>query len=277
VRVAGMHDAGARYYMSALGQWTATDPLADEYPAHSPYNYAQNNAVNAIDPDGRLVIFVNGHKSGSSFGELLTNSGPCCQRYWGRFARNMMSNFPAGERSMFYDGSLGGNSVRMRQIAGQAFATGDSHRIMKQIRQEQRAGLDGSVKIFSHSKGSAFATGMISGLLQEAARTGVDQLRIAYHVAVEPFQASSLEADVRTYQISSFDKSSFADAFLGNTKIERAKQIPEGEANWVRNPGHSILDYSADRIFQVVQNRETKLSSFIRDAVEAGATFSVIE
>ena len=272
-----LHYAGARYYMSALGRWPSPDPLADKYPAHSPFTYTLNNPINAVDPDGRVVIFVNGHKSGSSFGELLTNSGPCCQQYWGRFARNMMSNFPAGERSRFYDGTVGGGSVRGRQVAGQAIAAGDFRGIMKQVRQEQRSGLDGSVKIFSHSKGSAFATGMITGLLQEAARTGVEQLRIAYHVAIEPFQASSLEADVQTYQISSFDKSSLADVFLGNTRIERAELIPEGQANRSGNPGHSILDYSADRIFQAVQNRETEVSSFIRDAVEAGASFSVIE
>lgn len=76
---------------------------------------------------------------------------------------------------------------------------------------------------------------------------------------------------------AAFEKSSLADVFLENTRIERAEQIPEGEANWVRSPDHSILDYCADRIFDAAQRRETEISSFIRDAVEAGETFSVIE
>ncbi len=32
------------------------DPLADMYPAHSPYNYCLNNPVNNFDPDGNAVL-----------------------------------------------------------------------------------------------------------------------------------------------------------------------------------------------------------------------------
>ena len=50
--VASLHYAGARYYMGALGRWTSTDPLADGYPGHSPYNYSLNNPTNLVDPTG---------------------------------------------------------------------------------------------------------------------------------------------------------------------------------------------------------------------------------
>jgi len=49
----GMHYAGARFYMSALGRWGTTDPLADDFPAWSPYNYVQNNPISLLDPDGQ--------------------------------------------------------------------------------------------------------------------------------------------------------------------------------------------------------------------------------
>ena len=44
--------AGARYYMPALGRWTAVDPLASEFPSWSPYNYVMNNPVGLTDPTG---------------------------------------------------------------------------------------------------------------------------------------------------------------------------------------------------------------------------------
>jgi RHS repeat-associated protein len=45
---------GARYYMSAIGRWGNMDPLAEQYPASTPYNYVLNNPVRYTDPDGKM-------------------------------------------------------------------------------------------------------------------------------------------------------------------------------------------------------------------------------
>jgi len=55
-------DFGARIYDARLGRWLSTDPLMKEYAFASPYCFVLNTPLQAIDPDGKLVVFVNGFR-----------------------------------------------------------------------------------------------------------------------------------------------------------------------------------------------------------------------
>ncbi|MDY8137076.1 DUF6443 domain-containing protein [Aquimarina sp. 2201CG5-10] len=52
-------DYGARNYEANLGRWMNVDPLAEKYHSISPYAYVANNLINAVDPDGRDIVYIN--------------------------------------------------------------------------------------------------------------------------------------------------------------------------------------------------------------------------
>jgi RHS repeat-associated protein len=58
----GLYYYGARYYMPWQCRFVSVDPLAAEYPFYTPYQYAGNQPVIAIDLDGLEPKFVGDHK-----------------------------------------------------------------------------------------------------------------------------------------------------------------------------------------------------------------------
>lgn len=48
-----LSDPDAQPYLDTAGRWFSPDPLSEEFPSWTPYNFAFNNPLKFVDPDGR--------------------------------------------------------------------------------------------------------------------------------------------------------------------------------------------------------------------------------
>jgi RHS repeat-associated protein len=222
------YDFGARLYDSRIGKWLAVDPLAAEYPNLSPYNFVANTPIQAIDPDGRLIIFVNGRREGANpwrgrdyygdhSGIYKKGENETLTKYWQTDknsignAVNMAWHFEnriGDENVCFTSGSAGPMSKAKRSKAGSVLWGRSTSRYDlgmdkgEQFHKDVQAGKikleDGeTIKIVTHSQGGAHGAGMAAKLIE----LGYD-VEVIYNIT--PHQPTEFENPTgpRTVQYS---------------------------------------------------------------------------
>lgn len=191
----GLYDYGARLYDPVLGRWSGVDQLADKYGDVSPFAYVLNTPINAIDPDGRLVIFVNGFRMGAwnnyrgangyNGGDMFTPSYTPPpweheQRFfnydvYGYWDKSMQGGekpvdyftriFNNDMNHLYVDGMYGQNSGAMERWER---GWDEGFLLSNQIRDGMIKLQEGeTIKLVGHSQGAAHAAGMAWSLLAD--------------------------------------------------------------------------------------------------------------
>ena len=258
----------ARNYDPTLGRMNQIDPMAHVYSGISPYAYALNTPMNAIDPDGRLVIFVNGFPFDGYIG----------QQYWnnagnGFFADQIMNHFP-DEQARYFDGSR----VYKSSLFGRKRTIGISERSklgrLASLRRgfgnsiyrgnistgnRVRAGrVDGNIwaaniaslidskngetlKIFTHSMGAAYARGLVDALLSWMKNNPDQAFQIEFIADLAPYQAWNLKnpSGIPVFQ------SSGANDWIANGNSIGSISLSEGGT-------HFLDSFNADLLIQEI-------------------------
>ncbi|MCL1640554.1 hypothetical protein BAX96_02490 [Elizabethkingia anophelis] len=259
-----MYDYGARMYMPELGRWGTSDRKGELYLSKSPYSYANNTPVNAIDPDGNLVIFINGQHGG--------DGGKA--DYWRQYERKLRfnSNLSGGvtyrkeevlafdkavmeqlgdHHAIYRDGALGGwnntlfaegnvnTSFTNRTNSGYSQGIRDAENIIASLARDSTTGeIIETIKIISHSMGGAYAKGYVKALLQYAKANNINGVKIAFEADFAPFQPDNQEAVKAKNMGKTLQFSHNNDMVAGNKHMKGAENQDTSDD---KKQGHSIF------------------------------------
>ena len=238
------YDYGARRYDAVLGRWHKIDPMTEKYYSVSPYAYCSSNPVNAIDYQGKLVIFINGLHNGFEGADpdywKMKNHSP-------NFDQAVMDHFKDWN-SRYYDGSLGGAfGVSYNANASTRFDFGyiaglrDVKDIISKLARDSKGNIIETIKIISHSMGGAYAKGFLKAVMEYIQKhpeecNGINLAEYDF----APYQPGSQTAieGVDTYQYSHKK-----DNIAGNTPIRGAKQMDTYSDEKRRHSLEDFFDY----------------------------------
>ena len=245
------YDFGARIKDPRLGRWLSLDPLAQKYPFASPYNFVLNTPIQAKDPDGKLVIFVNGYQGPVSdvlfsFTNIFLKASRFFTgeriemvdrfNYWGRMDSKFMQRI-GDYNSVYADASSSAVSTEAYRNergknAGRA--------LLKKIESgEVKLKPGETIKMVSHSQGPAYAAGMAEVLVIAGYK-----VEVSYNIA--PKQPGDIKNSKQIGRIVQY--SSPNDFIAPQSKMQVADQVrddvvPKSKQSRISGGGYIIDSY----------------------------------
>ena len=243
----GLYNFEARMYRASLGRFSTPDKKAIDTPWLSPFAYCACNPVNAIDPDGNVVIFINGHHDGTEGGQT---------KYWNGVDRKIMNRI-GDHHARYYDGALGGTmgkwfgtesnrKVENRYNGGLKSGYTDAHNIFSSLAENE------SIKIVTHSMGAAFGKGLIKGLQQYAKENRINiKNLIEMEIDLAPYQPTKQEANP---EVPTITISHEGDSPAGNKPMPGAKNYVVPSSMKILNlNGHRIASFTQEEIIKYIR------------------------
>ncbi len=247
----GLYNFEARMYRAPWGRFSTPDKKAIDTPWLSPFAYCACNPVNAIDPDGNVVIFINGMHNGSEGGK---------SKYWNGLDKRVMNKI-GDHYAMYYDGAsaglinwFGSTSSTRNTYSENRYKNGydrgysDGGKIISSLVGDE------SIKVVTHSMGAAYGKGFIRGIINFANENNINiKNLIEMEVDFAPYQPNEQSA---VPGISTTTISHEGDIVAGSKPMKNAKNIKTRRGHKKSTSEHSVDSFTQKEIDTYIPSSE---------------------